>query len=118
MDAPNNDSGKATSEKREKSPDHVLQLVEDHADRHPGQDYWIQTETHAGELLLAIAAVVRSTAKGVSDKHDRKLMQNFANEYVQAVQDSRALEYIRGLTEEDELELYGCKLRAQTVVLQ
>ncbi len=100
-------------------PENIIERIEKWIAEHPeATEYWIETETEAEQILLAMAAVIRLSAKGVGDRNAKRMMRDQANQYVQAVQNNAALELFRNMTEADQLELYEVRLRARSIALQ
>lgn len=77
--------------------------------------YEVQSELEAAQLLLAMAAMIKHTMKSVKSKLDRDQYKQVARDYRKAVNQGRALQKFRDMTEDDQLELYGLKLVARKV---
>lgn len=119
MTAPKSESTEATESKASPPSENIIERIETWVEHNPSAtDYWIETESEAGELLIAMAAVLRLNAKGIKEPGDRRLMRSIANDYIQHVQNSTALEHFRNMSDDDELKLYGVRMRARSLVLQ
>jgi len=90
---------------------HILARMEEYSEEHPeATSYLISTELEAEELLLAIAATLKHLMRDVKHRDDQAQIKKIGQQYRLAVVQNRALDYIRGLTGDDELEIYGLKI--------
>ena len=101
-----------------KEAGHILERIEQYAEDHPdATEYIIHDELEAEQLLLAMAATIKLTAKSVRNAMDKTLYLEIANKYRKAVIQQKALETFRAMTEDDQLELHGLKLLAPTIII-
>ncbi len=99
-----------------KSSGRILDKIEGYSLMNPEATFYVvESELEAAQLLLAMAAMIRLTAKDVTSKLDRAQYLKVAREYRKAVIDGQALNKFRDMTEADQLELYGLKLVAMRV---
>lgn len=97
----------------------VIQRLEAYAEDHPeATTYSITSEWEAEEILGAMALSLAALANDVKDKTDRAELTKYGKQYHLAVVERRALEFIRELTDDDELVIYGLKLQVPAIVLQ
>ena len=80
--------------------------------------YYLKDEEEAAHVLLAMAAMIKITAKDVRNATDKSVYVGIARSYRKAVRHGNALETFRKMTEEDQLEFAGLELRANRIVLQ
>ena len=80
--------------------------------------YHITTEIEAQELLLAMAAMLKVMAKDVKVEIDRRVLKDYANQYRAATIQGKAMEYLRELDADDELELFGLKITVPAIIIQ
>lgn len=121
------DTVMTASEKTSKpagASDHILERLEALGDQFdddciPCSDrvYIIQDEEEASQILLAMAATIKHTAEGVRNVADKALYLGIARDYRQAVVSGKALETFRGMTEDDQLSIYGMRLEARRIML-
>ena len=96
-----------------------LAYIGEYAEQNPlATEYYVETELEAQKILLAMAASIKHLVKDVKRNEDKATMLKFANQYRQAVIHSNALDYIRNMTEETQLEIYGLALKARRIILQ
>jgi hypothetical protein len=99
--------------------DHVLERIEQWAEENPeATEYILTGEDEAAQVLLAIAATIKLTARGIENQRDKALYMAHARRFRQRVVKGEALECFREMTEDDQLELYGKVLVAPRIVLQ
>lgn len=113
-------SGQGASEKRinelAKQSGQILDKIQGYSLMNPDATFYeVQSELEAAQLLLAMAAMIKETKNAVKNKFDRATYEQVARDYRAAVQQGRALQKFRDMTEEDQLELYGLKLVARRV---
>lgn len=103
----------------ESTKPNILQRLEAYAEENPlATEYQLTDELEAEELLGAMAVMLRSMAEDVKHKADAKVLHDYARTYHQQVKHRTALNYIRGLTEDDELVFCGMKLVVPVILLQ
>lgn len=98
----------------------ILDRLEEYALENPDEtDYWIETELEAEQILLAMAAVIKQTIKitPTLTSHDKQMMRDVANKYRHAVKQGQARQLFRDMTEHDQLELRGMRLRVREIVI-
>jgi hypothetical protein len=99
-------------------PGHILERLEQFAADNPMEsEYRITSELEAEQLLIAIAAVVKNNAEGIDDPKAAQKLRNIAHLYKQKVQRNQALEYLRELSDEVQLEIYGLKIVPTKLIL-
>ena len=93
---------------------HALAAIEAHAAAFPDATlYEITTELEAAQILLAMAAMIKVTARDVLNVIDKSTYLEVASAYRKAVNQGKALRTFAAMTEDDQLELYGLKLVAR-----
>lgn len=113
------DTVKSASNETSNNQNHILNRLEQYAEENPEKrEYRITSELEAEQLLLAMAAILRSQARGMDDLKDARVLTQYAHIYKQKVQRNMAMEYIRELGEEESLYLFGLKLTVSPIVLQ
>lgn len=106
-------------ESRAPDPKHILERLEEYAEANPNAtSYTLRTEEEAAMLLLAIAAVVKLVARDVDHAKDRRTIQDYARTYRQVSISGRAMDYIRELSDEDSLEIYGLTIETARIWTQ
>lgn len=113
-------ASETTSSALAKDTAQILNRIEEWALENPDEtDYWIESELEAEQILLTMAAVIKQSIKTTPTltSHDKEMMRKIANEYRHAVQHGRASQLFRDMTEEDQLELVGLRLRVREIVI-
>ncbi len=94
----------------------ILSRIEEYAlDNPDATEYWIETEIEAEQILLAMASVIKLQIKNTPtlSSHDKAMMRNIARKYKVAVREAKAGQLFRDMTEDDQLELRGLRLRVR-----
>ena len=119
MDSATDASQNDLSEEELVQSDLILERLERYAAENPdATEYRLDTEIEAQQLLIAMAAALKLMSKDIEDRKDRQVLTNYANTYRQKVIHGKALEYIRELSEEDQLTIHGMKIVAPVIILQ
>lgn len=100
------------------APAELLQRIEEYAQEDPGGEYWIQNEYEAAQLLIAMAASLKHARKSLGSSQDGAVLKQYERIYRQAVNQGKALNYLRNVSEEDAIELFGVRIRARTILIQ
>lgn len=112
------DSATTASEKESSEPDNpaeILVRLEQHKEAYPDcVEYWILDELTASYLLLAMAASLKALYKDETySKIDAGTLKAYAREYRKTVKQGQALHYLATLTPENQLSVYGMRIRAR-----
>lgn len=101
------------------SEEHILKRIEEYAETNPGDRKWeVPDEKAAADLLVVIAAQVRRASRTVKEEAARRPYRRAEAEYRRAAANGRAMEYIRGMTEETQLVIYGLQIVCPPVIIQ
>ncbi len=103
-------------------PAGILQKLESFAAENPTTtDYWINTEYEAAAILSAMAASLKHMRKNTASIRKRSLdaetLKKYERIYRSKCNQGMALHYFRTLDPEDELEIYGLKIRAHRLIV-
>ena len=97
----------------------IIDEIEEYSIEHPdATEYVVETELVAAQILLAMAAMIKLTARTIQSQHDRSIYVATARKYRLAVQHGNAKQLFRDMTEEDQLELHGLKLVVRDPVIE
>lgn len=107
-------ASKPTSSEVPKALERLAQYAEEHPEKN---EYRITSELEAAEILTMLAATLKLGAKQTRDREYAKKLRDFSHVYKLQVKRGNALEYIRQLSEEEELVIYGMKLTAPRITL-
>ena len=97
------------------APAEILARLEEHKERYPTcEEYWILDELEASYLLLAMAATLKVLVKDVKyDKIGSETLRQYARDYRKTVKQGKALYYLANLSAENQLSVYGMRIRAK-----
>lgn len=113
-------SRSASSGQSEPRMPRILQQIEEYADEHPeAQAYYLSTEDDARDLLVAIMSTLRITMQNSTlSRQEKEEIGRHAMSYHEAIQSGECLNFVRLLTEDDELAIYGLTLKVSPVLIQ
>ena len=95
--------------------DRMSAWAKDHPD---AEEYSITTENEAAELLVAIVAAAEMQLAGQKKNATYHEQMRYLAEMQQAATQGDALDYIRTLTMEQELQFVGLRIVVPLIVLQ
>lgn len=101
------------------TPSNILERLEQFKEDNPtAMEYWIETEIEAAQLLIAMAASLKTLASDIkNDPAGVETFQNYARLYRRTVAQGKAINYLRNLTDTDSIAICGMRIRARRIVL-
>lgn len=104
---------------RRQGPRRILARIEAYADEHPeAEEFLLEGEEDAAQVLIAMAGTMKVMTAKLEPGTDRDTVKEICQGYRQAVAQGKATELFRSMTEDDQLEIYGLRLRMRRVLLQ
>lgn len=104
---------------KRQGPQRILEQIEAYADEHPeAEEFLLEGEEQAAQVLIAMAGTMKVIQADLEPGVDRQTVKDICQSYRQAVVKGKATELFRSMTEEDQLEIYGLRLRMRRVLLQ
>jgi hypothetical protein len=107
------------AELRRQGPRKTLERIEAYAEDHPeAEEYLLEGEQEAAEVLIAMAGTMKVIQADLAPGVDRDTVYEICKTYRQAVAKGKATELFRAMSEDDQLEIYGLRLRMRQILLQ
>jgi len=107
------------AELRRQGPQRILERIEAYAEEYPeAEEYLLEGEEDAAQVLIAMAGTMKVITADMGQGVDRDTVKEICRSYKKAVAQGKATELFRAMSEEDQLEIYGLRLRMRQILLQ
>lgn len=109
-------NGSRPQKKLSSNPVGLLKRIEEYAEENPdAESYWIDNEYEAAQLLVAMAASLNHMRKTGAGQFKGETLQKYERIYRQAVNQGKALNYLRNVSEEDAISLFELRIRVPSI---